>query len=161
MLVSNSSTLILMAKATLLSKFLDLVGDIAITNVIHGEVLKKDSFENLIIKKEIGNGRIKVKSVTEKFYLNVLKQFKLDEGEASAFALCTKGKGKAVLTDDKELIKLCRIEGVKFISAMSVAVILFKKKIINKNEALEKIENLQSYGRYSSDVYNYFKSRVR
>ena len=161
MLVSNSSTIILIAKATLLSKFLDAVKNVTITDVVYEEILKKDSFENLVIKKEVERDRIKVEPIEEKFYANTLKQFKIDQGEASAFALCINRKCRAILTDDKELIKLCKIEGVKFISSMAIVVILFRKKVINKNEALEKIEKLQGYGRYSNDIYNYFRDMVK
>lgn len=161
MLVSNSSTIILIAKITLLSKFLDEVKKVAITNIIYKEIIKKDSFENLAIKKEIEKGRIKVEEIEEKFYSTILKQFKIDEGEASAFALCINRKYKGILTDDKELIKLCKVEGVPFISAMSTVVKLFKKRVIGKEEAFEKIEALQGYGRYSNDFYNYFKSMVK
>ena len=160
MLVSNSSTLILIAKTNLLPKFLDVVKNVFITNVVYKEIVKKDSFENLAIKKEIEKGRIKVELVEEMQYLGILKQFKMDEGEASTFALCVKKKYKGVLTDDKELIKLCKIENIPFMSAMAIAVILFKKKTLDKNEALEKMEKLQGYGRYSNEVYNYFRNKV-
>ena len=161
MLVSNSSTIILIAKITLLPKFLDTVKNITITNMVYDEILKKDSFENLIIKKEIDKGRIKVESIETKQYLDIIKQFKIDEGEASAFALCVNKKYEGILTDDKELIKLCKIEGIKFASAMAIAVTLFRKKIINKNEALEKMEKLQGYGRYSDEIYDYFIKQVK
>ena len=161
MLVSNSSTIILIAKIALLSKFLDEVKNISITSIIYDEILKKDSFENLLIKKEIESGRIKVEQIKEKDYNNLLKQFKLDKGEASAFALYNNGKYKAVLTDDKELIKICKINNVPFISAMAIIVTLFRKKIVSKNEALEKMEKLQGYGRYSNEIYIYFKGMVR
>lgn len=161
MLVSNSSTIILIAKITLLPKFLDTIKNVAITDIIYEEITKKDSFENLIIKKEIENGRIKVNPIKERFYLDILKQFKLDEGEASTFALYDNKKYEGILTDDRELIKLCKINSIPFISAMAMVVMLFTKKIINKDEALEKIEKLQGYGRYSNDVYNYFKNMVK
>ena len=161
MLVSNSSTIILISKITLLQKFLDEVKSVSITNVIYEEVLKKDSFENLIIKKEVEKGRIKIVRIEEKRYSHIIKQFKLDEGEASAFALYNNGKYKAVLTDDKELIKICKINNVPFISAMAIIAALFRKKIISKNEALEKMENLQGYGRYSNEIYSYFRDMVR
>ena len=161
MFVSNSSTIILLAKATLLSKFLDSVKSVATTSIIQDEILKKDSFENLLIKKEVERGRIKVETIEEKNYSDIRKQFRLDEGEASTYALYINGKYKAILTDDKELIKLCRIESIAFISAMAAVVKLFKEKIIKKKEALDKIEALQGYGRYSSDVYNYFKNLVK
>ena len=161
MLISNSSTIILTAKITLLPKFLDAVKSVTITSVVYEEILKKDSFENLTIKKEIENGRIKIKKVDENFYSNIIKSFKLDEGEASTFALYDKRKYGAILTDDRELIKLCKINNIKFISAMAIVVMLFRKKIIIKGEALEKIERLQGYGRYSNDIYDYFKSMIQ
>lgn len=160
MLVSNSSTIILIAKITILPKFLDTVKAIVVTDTVHEEILKKDSFENLIIKKEIEKSRIKIQTIGPRHYLNLSKEFKLDGGEASTFALCASKKHKGILTDDKELIKLCKIEGVAFTSAMAIIVSLFNKKIISKNEALEKLEKLQSYGRYSDEIYNYFKNMV-
>ena len=161
MLVSNSSTIILIGKITILPKFLNTVKNIAITDIVYEEILKKDSFENLIIKKEIEKSRIKVKPIKNEQYLDIIKQFKIDEGEASAFALCTNKNYDGILTDDKELIKLCKIEGIKFISAMAIVVMLFRRKVINKSEALEKIENLHGYGRYSDDIYNYFVQQVK
>ena len=85
----------------------------------------------------------------------------MDEGEASTFALYDKRKHKAILTDDRELIKLCKINNIKFISAMAIVVVLFRKKCISKDEALEKMEKLQGYGRYSNEIYNYFKNMVK
>ena len=161
MFVSNSSTIILTAKITLLPKFLDKVKNVAITNIIYEEIIKKDSFENLIIKKEIEKGRIKVHLIKEKFYSNILEQFKLDEGEASTFALYNTKKYKGILTDDMELIKLCKLNNIPFTSAMALVIILFRKKIINKDEALDKIRKLQDYGRYSNDIYTYFKNMVK
>lgn len=161
MIVSNSSTLILIAKATLLSKFLDSTKILVITDVVHKEITKKESFEVKIIKKEIERGRIKIEATEAKHYLGLLKQFGIDEGEASAFALCVNKKYNGILTDDRELIKLCKIEEIRFTTAMAIAVALFRRKFISKEEALEKMENLQGYGRYSKDVYNYFKSMVK
>ena len=161
MFASNSSTIILLAKISLLSKFLDKAKKIAITGVVYEEILKKDSFENLIIKKEVEKGRIKIEDIETKFFSGIINQFKLDEGEASAFALCKSKNYAGILTDDKELIKLCKIESIKFSSAMAIVVMLFREKIISKSEAMEKIENLQGYGRYSKEVYDYFKEMVR
>ena len=161
MLASNSSTIILLAKISLLSKFSDKAKKIVITSIVYEEILKKDSFENSIIKKEVEKGRINRKDIETKYYSDTIKQFKLDEGEASAFALCKSNNYAGILTDDKELMKLCRIENIKFTSAMAIVVMLFRKKIISKEEAIEKIENLQGYGRYSKEIYDYFKGMVR
>ena len=161
MLVSNSSTLILLAKSTVLSRFLEKTKCITITETVYKEILAKDSFENLIIKKEIEKERIIIEAINAKFYANIVKQFKIEEGEASTFALCKSKKYNGILTDDKELIKLCRIEEVAFANALSILVRLYKEKLISKIEALEKLEKLQAYGRYSKEVFNYFKEMVR
>ena len=161
MLVSNSSTIILIAKITILEKFLDSVKKIAITDIVYSEITKKDSFENLTIKKEVEKGRIIVESIKNRYYKNIIKEFKIDDGEASAYSLCRNKKYEGLLTDDRELIKLCRIEGIKFISAIAIIVDLFRKKIITKNDALEKLQKLQGYGRYSNDIFNHFKNMVK
>lgn len=140
---------------------MDISKKVAISSVVYDEILKKDSFENLIIKKEVEKGRITIENIETKNYSYAMKQFKLDEGEASSFALCKSKNYAGVLTDDKELIKLCKIEEIKFTSAMAVVIMLLKKKVIDKNAALEKLEKLQGYGRYSDEIYNYFKEMVK
>lgn len=161
MVVSNSSTLILIAKVTLLSDVLDYFKNITITKIVYEELTKKESFENMVIKKEIERGRIKIESVELKSHLDLIKQFKIDEGEASTFVLCKSKKYGLALTDDKELIKLCKIQDIKFTCALALAAILFKKRALNKDEALEKMEKLQGYGRYSAEIYNYFYKMVK
>ena len=91
----------------------------------------------------------------------MLKEFKLDEGEASAYILFKKIKGKAILTDDGELIKLCKIENIPFIVAMAIIIMFFKKRKLTKREAIEKLDKLYGYGRYSNEIYQYFKSEVK
>ena len=65
------------------------------------------------------------------------------------------------MTDDGELIKLCKIENIPFIVAMAVVVRLAKKDKISRAEALEKLSKLYGYGRYSEEIYKYFKSEVK
>ena len=162
MIVSNASTLILLAKVNSLSALLDDIGKITIPEIVYEEITrKKDSFEILLIKKEIDKKRIILAGVDKKNYAPMLEQFKLDQGEAAAYALLKNIKGKAVLTDDGELIKLCKIENVPFITAMAAIVKLFKKEKLSREDAMEKLGKLYDYGRYSEDIYNYFRSEVK
>ena len=161
MLVSNLSTLILIAKISALSKFLDRAKKIVTTEVVYDEILKKDSFENSIIKKEVKNGRIIIDHIQTSQYSGITGQFRLDGGEASTFALYMTKRHEGILTDDKELIKVCRIEQIKFVSSMAIILMLFKRNIIGKSEALEKLEMLQGYGRFSNEIYEYFKNKVK
>jgi len=162
MIVSNASTLILLAKVSSLSILLDDIKKVRIPNMVYNEITgKKGSFEILLIKKEIDKKRIILADVDKKNYATMLEQFKLDQGEAAAYALLKNIKGKAVLTDDGELIKLCKIENVPFITAMAVVVKLFKKGKLSIEDAMEKLGKLYDYGRYSEDIYNYFRSEVK
>ena len=160
MIISNSSTLILISKVGLTSKLLDHINMLAIPEEVYEEIIEKEEFENLLIKKEIELKRIVVKKVDTKRYKNKINQFRLDKGETSAYALFCESKGTVILTDDKELIKLCRIENIPFICAMAIVIKLYKEKVIKKEEALEKLNSLNGYGRYSKDIYKFFMDKV-
>ena len=161
MFVSNTSTMILLAKAGILRLFLEDVSRIIIPKVVYDEMKGKESFEVIFIDKEIENGRIKVMDINKVHYDNILKQFKLNEGEAAAYALFKNEKGKALLTDDGELIKLCKIENIPFMTAMSIVVGLFKRKKVTEKDAMEALKKIYGYGRYSEEIYDYFKSEVK
>ncbi len=161
MLVSNTSTLILLAKVDALSILLDDVKTILIPNNVYQEIAAKDSLDVLLIKKEVDKKRILLFNVEKKEYSGIIAQFRLDEGEAAAYALLKQKKAAAILTDDAELIKLCKIEGAAFITAMSVIVRLFKYKKLTAEESLEKLENLRKHGWYSNEIYNFFKQKVK
>src|SRR3989338_6660947 len=140
MLVSDTSTLILLAKINALGPLLDEVKQVAIPKAVYAELARKEgALDVLLIKKEIGKKRITVHDVGKKHYANILEQFKLDEGEASAYGLLKQKNAEAILTDDGELIKLCKVDGVAFITALSVVVRLYRKKKLAKTEALEKL----------------------
>ncbi len=161
MLISNASTLILLAKADSLNIFLDYVKKIGIPRVVYGEIVyKENSFEVLSIKKELEKARITIFNVDKRNYADILRQFKLDEGEAATYALYKKISGKAILTDDRELIKLCRIENIPFICAMAVIVRLSENNMIKKQDAMEKLDKIYSYGRYSKEIYSFFKAKL-
>lgn len=161
MFISNTSTLILLAKVDALTLLLDHVKRVVIPKIVYEEIKGKDSFEVMSVKKEIEENRIKILDIDKRFYGDIIKQFKLDEGEAAAYALFKKENGKILFTDDGELIKLCKIEKIPFIVAMAVIVGLFKKGKMGKNEALGKLSKLYGYGRYSEGIYKYFKSEVK
>ena len=161
MLISNASTLILLAKATLLQKFLDHF-KVTISDKVLDEVTQdRNAFDAKLIQKEVEIRRIKVRKIDSEKIKSVLKEFRLDEGEASAYVLFKKCRGKAILTDDKELIKLCQIERVPFICTLAIVVRMFEKGLLTKEEAREKLDRINDYGRYSKSIYEYFKSKVK
>lgn len=161
MFVSNSSTLILLAKASVLREFLRRFGVVSIPREVFDESIKsKDSFDCLLIDREINNKAIKVVNVPKKGLQNILDQFRLHEGEAAAYLFFNRKKHKAILTDDLELIKLCKLEGIPFLCAMAIVVVMHEKRFLSKNDALGRLEKLFVEGRYSEQLYEFFKKQV-
>ncbi len=162
MLVSNTSTLVLLAKIGCLEAFIDISPSIVIPTQVKEEALfEKDSYYAKLIEKFIQIKKIVISSVDKTQINKILSEFKLDEGEAAAYALFDNKKHKAILTDDGELIKLCKLEKVPFICAMAVVIRLFEMKKLSKKEALDKLENLHIIGRYSKELYEHFKAEVK
>ena len=162
MLVSNTSTLVLLAKIGCLEAFIEISQTITIPIQVKQESLfDKDSYYARLIQRLIKEKKIKVTAVDESKVTKIISQFKLDEGEAAAFALFDSKKHKAILTDDGELIKLCKLEKVPFICAMAVVIRLYEKKELPKKEALEKLKDLNLIGRYSEKLYEHFKYEVK
>ncbi len=50
----------------------------------------------------------------------------MHEGEAEAFVLHNEYGAKAILTDDGELIKLCRLFEIPFINALAIITRMFE-----------------------------------
>jgi predicted nucleic acid-binding protein len=162
MLVSNTSTLVLLAKVQCLEAFIKTSPPIEIPSQVEKEALfEKDSYYARLIQKLIKDKKIKIVSVNKNQIIKIISQFKLDEGEAATYALFNNKEHEAVLTDDGELIKLCKLEKMPFICAMAVVIRLFEKKRLSKAETINKLEKLHLVGRYSKELYEHFKSEVK
>lgn len=162
MLVSNTSTLVLLAKTTLLEVWITHAGPIVIPLDVQEEATKnKEYYDALIIKKFIDDKKILVQKAPLPKIQAVMKEFRLDIGEAAAYALFNPKKHEALMTDDGELIKVCKIEGIPFVGALGIAAALYKKGILSQEIALKKIENLWRIGRYRIEVYTYFHKLIQ
>jgi len=162
MWVSNSSTLILLAKVTCLEKALGILEKVTIPKKVFEEISeKKELFDTKLILKQIENKKIILEECEIKDAEPILSQFRVHEGEAAAYVIFKKNKHKALLTDDGELIKLCKIENIPFITAMAIVIRLNEKKLLTKEETLQKLENLRDIGRYSKKIYEFFKKEVK
>lgn len=162
MLVSNTSTIVLLAKVGCLEAFIEISPTIEIPIQVRKEALfDKDSYYAKLIQKLAHDRKIKVVHVNENKITVIMSNFKLDKGEAAAYAVFNNKKHNAILTDDGELIKLCKLENVPFICAMAVIIRLFEKKKLSKEDTLNKLEDLHRIGRYSEKLYEHFKDEVK
>lgn len=161
MLVSNTSTLVLLAKIGCLEDFIEISPTIEIPSQVKREALfDKDSYYAKLIHKLITEKKIRVILADNDKVGKIMEDFNLDEGEAATYILFNKKRHKAILTDDGELIKLCKLENVEFICAMAIIIRLYEKKTLSKQKAIEKLEELNKIGRYSKELYEHFKNKV-
>lgn len=159
MIVSNASTLILIAKVGVLRTFLEEYGQIAIPVEVELEITEGDTFDSKLLKKEIEDAHIKVMKIKSNT-TQVMKEFRIHKGEASAYMLFNECKAKVILTDDGELIKLCKLFKIPFINALSIIVRMYEKGTLTRIEACDYLKKLNDYGRYSKEICNYFKKEV-
>lgn len=162
MLASNTSTLVLLAKVGCLKAFIEMAQKIEIPIQVEREALfEKDSYYAKLIQKLIEEGNIKVISIEKAHITNIMNEFRLDEGEAATYIMFDPKKHRAILSDDSMLIKLCKLQGIPFICAMAVIIRLFEKKKLSKEKALSKLKDLNEIGRYSKELYEYFKKEIK
>ncbi|MBI2575021.1 hypothetical protein HYV82_03995 [Candidatus Woesearchaeota archaeon] len=162
MLVSNTSTLVLLAKTGCLEQFIYMAPTIVIPAEVKKEALfQKGSYYARLISKLIDDRRIIIVVANKNVVKSIMAEFNLDEGEAATYAVFNEKRHNAIMTDDGELIKLCKLERVPFICAMAVVIRLFEKRLLSRAEALDKLYELYKVGRYSEKLYEYFKSEVK
>lgn len=159
MLVSNASTMILLAKVSIIRRVLSEFGEVAIPEEVEKEITEGDTFDSKLLRKEIEDNRIIVKSIKSSTS-NITKEFRIHKGEAEAYILYNECNAKAIMTDDGELIKLCKIFEIPFINALAIVTRMFEKGVITQAEACEYLQKLNDYGRYSKEIYKYFKQEV-
>ncbi len=156
MFVVDASTLILLAKATALRKLAE-EKELVITEKVREEVVESDTFDAKLIQKLIREELIEVEEVhTDQ---DLIEEFRLDEGEASTYELYD--DHALIATDDKQLIKLCRLEEIPFASSMPLLVRMYEKDLLGKAETLSKLERLNEQGWYSENFYERMKEEVK
>lgn len=161
MAVIDSSTLILLAKVDMLDLVINNTKKpIVLTEEVVKESTTKKTIDALLIEKRIIENKLKIEKIKSTFSEMLVKDFNLGAGEAEALAFAVENK-EMLMTDDKKAIKACKIFSVDFITSLSLAVILYKKQIINKEKALIYLEGLENYGRYSKEIIKRAKEDIK
>ncbi|MGR3293024.1 MAG: hypothetical protein ACUZ9M_03285 [Candidatus Scalindua sp.] len=154
MIVFDSSTLILLVKIDLLEIFVSSFhGRILIPEKVKAETCLKGRNETPLILKLINDKKINVISVKkDKQVSKIMEDFNIDIGEAEALILAFQKGASTIATDDGNAIKACKILKLHFVTAITFLIRAFEKGLIEKDEALLKLQKLQSYGRYSKVI---------
>jgi predicted nucleic acid-binding protein len=154
MIVFDSSTLILLAKIHLLDLIvLNFPGSVVIPEQVKMEVSTEDREEVPLILSLIKDKKIKVQKVkNKKDLIKLMEDFNIDLGETEAIAIAVSDKNNVLATDDRNAIRACKILKIDFVTSISILIRAFEKGLLEKEEALIKLQNLQLIGRFKKEI---------
>lgn len=90
----------------------------------------------------------------------MIEDFSLEIGEAEAIVLCVEAGSKILATDDKNAMNACKVLRIRFTTAKNVLIRMYEKRLIGKEKALMKLDNLKKVGRYKREIIEDAKRRV-
>ena len=163
MIVFDASTLILIAKAELLSLFL---ANVTVPVAIPGEVEReccgsKKALDAVIIQRALDESRIKTVVVKNRRIVAKLQaDFSLGRGEAEAIALALNEKAQVIGIDDKNGINACKLLGVTFTTAVGILIRSQEKGLLKESEALQKLVSLAKHGRYKDSIIEHARWKL-
>jgi len=154
MIVFDSSTLILLARIELLRLFIsDFRGKVVIPEAVRIELFRQQKEETPLLYRLINDKDIQVLSVKDNRQIDkIIRDFNIDRGEAEALTIALQERASLIATDDRNAIRACKLLNLDFTTAIAVLIRSFEKKIIDRNEALLKLQKLQSNGRYKRSI---------
>jgi len=156
LIVFDASTLILLAKIDILQLVLNKYGGV-IPESVKEEIIFKKAMDTELIVQQIKDGNLALEKNPNKDKMNhILKDFPLGRGEVAALIMA-KEKDIVLATDDGLAIKVCKIFGVKFATAIHFLI----GAGLDKSLAIEKLKLLKKYGRYSADIIKDTEERIR
>jgi predicted nucleic acid-binding protein len=151
-IVADSSSLILLAKCSLLKIVCDLF-EVIVPKTVSIEVASEDLVKKYpdaaLISELISKGAINVQNPGSDHLPSPLS---LHKGEKEALLLAINLNGSLLATDDGKAIKAARFFNVPFIITPKIVVELFRLQKISFKKARESIEKLGKIGRYSSEI---------
>jgi predicted nucleic acid-binding protein len=155
-LIFDSSTLILLAKAQVLDVFLD---DFQGTPLLPRAVEEESTCDlsrpdGLLIRQRIQEGCLAVEDVRQpKVYSRLVQDFRLGPGEAEALVLALEKEGPVVIaTDDRNAIRACKVLRIGFVTSLGILVRAVEKGLLNRQHGTRALERLRSYGRFRDEI---------
>lgn len=122
---------------------------------------RKDLYDARMIEGLLRRGKIQVTKYRSPVHRKQIQvDFGLEAGEAVALLLA-KERGEPLGTDDGPAIKAAKIMGIPFFTAIHVLLELYEKRRISQEAALAKLDRLQKVGRYSVQILEDARKRIK
>ena len=151
-MVADSSTLILLAKCSLLEivcKLFEVFVPRTVTIEVASENLVREYPDAALISELVSKKAIKVKRPGNAGFSMPIS---LHQGEKDALLLAIKLNRALLATDDGRAIKAARFLKVPFTVTPRIVVELFRLQKISFKKARDSLEKLSKIGRYSPEI---------
>src|SRR4030043_653662 len=159
-IVFDTSTLILLAKIELLREIAGNV-KIIIPEKVRVESLLKEGIDAILISTLIKEKKIEIKKAGDvEAVRKIQRDFRIEAGEAEALWLARKIECP-IAVDDGPTIKACKVIGQKFTKAKHFLLNLASQNRLELPIALDKLEKLNLYGRYSKKIIEDATKRLK
>ena len=160
MILFDSSTLILLAKIGLLRDLTAQV-DIGTTPQIEEECVRGETTDAKLIEQLIKEKKISVLKVERDEKRKAESWHQGFNIGAEVYPLeLARNRGHLFATDDKAAIKACKVFGVEFTTAIDFLIRAYERGELDQELALEKLTQLEKYGRYGNSIIEYAKGKL-
>ena len=163
MIVFDASPLILLARTELLEGFLTAFPEpVVIPPAVQVECCEnKESFDAKLIAAVIKDKRITVRKLTtRKGFEQIRREFNLGIGEAEAIALARAIKAGLIAIEDRNGVNACKILKQPFTGVLGIVLRMHEKGLIEREQALRKLDILSKIGRYRAEIIQDVRQRL-
>ena len=166
--VADTSALISLGVSGVMDKCLE-IAEISIPRAVAEELEEIAAYEDkegkaaVLILDFLRKGRIAKVELREKSKAERLLSNDVDRGEAECFALCLENDIKKLLMDDVDagysLEGLTKAEGIKIRISVALISALVKKKMMDKNRAIEAVRRMANVREWEGGVLEVLAKR--
>ena len=153
MIIADSCSVILLAKATLLERAIETY-NINITKIVLEEIMKGKenmSTDALIVEKLKENNKLNIIDDDKKITQRLELDFNMGLGEASTISMAITEKC-IIATDNKQGRKAAFINNLNLVGSPDIVVSLWKKEKISKEKAIDSLETLRKEGWFDNYI---------
>jgi len=147
-LVADTSSLIYLAKASIIRSFLESF-EVTVPPSVHRELIREGYPHSEEIRRFSEEGFLAIQPVKKPSGLNPTF---LKGGERDVIILFYQLGSDGILIDDGAGVRTCRKHGIPFVSALLVPSLLLIKNTIDAKQAKKSLDKIERIGRYSREV---------
>lgn len=149
--VSDSTPLITLMKATRLQVLHELFGEIVIPEAVHSELTANENYSEEA-RQVNGSDFIRVISVDDKKSVSLLQRAAgLDLGESEAIIFAENNNADLLLIDEASGRRVAMSMGIKIMGSIGILVSAFREGFLSENEAEDAFQRIRNAKRHISE----------